>query len=114
MIAELAEEYSDAILHVTTRQDVQLDLRPHRRHAHPTRLWLPSDNPDYREACGTACATSPPARWPGVCHTEAFDYDALRRRASSASCSATPDWPGLGGEVQACVLWAARACAAAG
>src|SRR5437899_7444539 len=32
-LAELAEEYSDGIAHVTTRQDFQLHLIPHRGHA---------------------------------------------------------------------------------
>lgn len=72
VIAELAEEYSDDILHITTRQDIQL------------HFVVIDDTPDLmrrlaavgittRDACGnsvrnvTACPTA------GVCHTEAFD-----------------------------------------
>ena len=71
-MADLAEEYSDGILHITTRQDVQL---------HFVQI---DDTPDLmrrlaavgittREACGnsvrnvTACPRS------GVCSTETFD-----------------------------------------
>lgn len=72
VLAELAEEYSDGILHITTRQDVQL----HFVHIDDTPTLmrrLAAVGITTREACGnsvrnvTACPTS------GVCHGEAFD-----------------------------------------
>lgn len=72
VIADCAEEYSDAILHVTTRQDIQLHFiniedtpDMHRRMA--------AAGVTTREACGnswrnvTACPLS------GICRDEAFD-----------------------------------------
>ena len=72
VLADLAEEYSDSILHITTRQDVQL----HYVHIDDTpeiMYRLASVGITTREACGnsvrnvTACPVS------GVCNTEAFD-----------------------------------------
>ena len=71
-MADLAEEYSDSILHVTTRQDIQL----HFIHIDDTPALmrrLAAVNITTREACGnsvrniTACPRS------GVCHDEGFD-----------------------------------------
>ena len=64
VMAELAEEYSDGILHVTTRQDVQL----HYVHIDDTPdadapAGRGRTSPPARRAA-TACATSPPARSP--------------------------------------------------
>lgn len=72
VLAELADEYSDGILHITTRQDFQL----HYIHIEDTpdlMRRLASENITTREACGntvrniTACPLS------GVCHDEVFD-----------------------------------------
>ncbi len=72
VLAELAEEYSDAICHVTTRQDIQL----HFVHIEDTPTIfrrLAAVGITTREACGnsvrnvTACPKS------GVCKTETFD-----------------------------------------
>jgi sulfite reductase (ferredoxin) len=72
VLAELAEEYSDAICHVTTRQDIQL----HFVHIEDTPTIfrrLAAAGITTREACGnsvrnvTACPKS------GVCKTETFD-----------------------------------------
>jgi sulfite reductase (ferredoxin) len=72
VLAELAEEYSDDILHVTTRQDIQL----HFIHIDDTPdlfRRLAAVGITTREACGnsvrnvTACPTA------GVCRGEAFD-----------------------------------------
>jgi len=72
VLAELAEEYSDGILHVTTRQDIQL---------HFVQL---DDAPDLmrrlgavgittREACGNAVRNVSACPFAGTCHTESFD-----------------------------------------
>lgn len=72
VLADLAEEYSDAICHITTRQDIQL----HYLHIDDTpdlMRRLAAAGITTREACGntvrnvTACPLS------GVCHTETFD-----------------------------------------
>ena len=72
VLADLAEEYSDAICHVTTRQDIQL----HYIHIDDTpdlMRRLAAVGITTREACGnsvrnvTACPVS------GCCQTEAFD-----------------------------------------
>ena len=86
-LAAISEEYSDQILHVTTRQDIQL----HFVHIEDTpdlmrRLALVGIT--TREACDnsvrnvTACSLS------GVCQTESFDVTPTRTR-SHTSCSAT-------------------------
>ncbi|MCC6301418.1 MAG: nitrite/sulfite reductase [Gammaproteobacteria bacterium] len=72
VLADVAEEYSDAICHITTRQDVQLHYI-HIDDAPDLMRRLASVNITTREACGnsvrnvTACALA------GVCRCEAFD-----------------------------------------
>jgi sulfite reductase (ferredoxin) len=72
LMADLAEEYSDCILHVTTRQDIQLHFI-HIEDAPDLMRRLGSVGITTREACGnsirnvTACPIS------GVCKDEAFD-----------------------------------------
>src|SRR5277367_4270901 len=72
VLAELAEEYSDAICHITTRQDIQL---------HFVNI---EDTPDIfrrlaavgittREACGNSVRNVTACPLAGVCKTEAFD-----------------------------------------
>ena len=71
-LAELAEDYSDGILHITTRQDFQL---------HFVSI---DDTPDLmrrlgavgittREACGNSVRNVTACPLAGVCHTETFD-----------------------------------------
>lgn len=75
VIAELAEEYSDGILHVTTRQDVQL----HYVHIDDTpdlMRRLASVGITTREACGNGVRNLTACPLAGVCHTEAFDTTA--------------------------------------
>ena len=78
VLADLAEEYSDGILHITTRQDVQL----HYVHIEDTpdlMRRLAAVDITTREACGnsirnvTACPIS------GVCKTETFDATPYTR-----------------------------------
>ena len=72
LLADLAEEYSDDILHVTTRQDIQL---------HYVRI---DDTPDLmrrlasvgittREACGNSVRNVTGCPLAGVCRDQAFD-----------------------------------------
>ncbi len=72
VMADLAEEYSDSILHVTTRQDIQLhfvhiDDTPdmHRR--------LAAARITTREACGNSVRNVTGCPIAGVCADEAFD-----------------------------------------
>ena len=71
-LSEVAEEYSDRILHVTTRQDIQLhfvhiDDTPdmHRR--------LAAVGITTREACGNTVRNVTACPAAGVCRTESFD-----------------------------------------
>ena len=72
VLADLSEEYSDAICHITTRQDIQL---------HFVQI---DDAPDLfrrlaavgittREACGNSVRNVTACPLAGVCKTEAFD-----------------------------------------
>lgn len=72
VLAELAEEYSDSILHVTTRQDIQL------------HFVVIDDTPDLmrrlaavgittREACGNSVRNVTACQFAGVCSDQAFD-----------------------------------------
>jgi len=72
VLAEVAEEYSDRILHVTTRQDIQLhfvhiDDTPdmHRR--------LAAVGITTREACGNTVRNVTACPYAGVCREEKFD-----------------------------------------
>ncbi|MDA0267268.1 MAG: nitrite/sulfite reductase [Cyanobacteria bacterium] len=72
VLADIAEEYADCILHITTRQDFQLhfislDDTPdmHRR--------LASVGITTREACGNSVRNVTACPLAGVCRDEAFD-----------------------------------------
>lgn len=71
-LADLAEEYSDSICHVTTRQDIQLHF-VHIEDTPDLMRRLAAVGITTQEACGnvvrnvTACPRS------GVCHDESFD-----------------------------------------
>lgn len=71
-LADLAEEYSDAICHITTRQDIQLHF-VHIEETPDLMRRLAAVGITTQEACGnvvrnvTACPRS------GVCHDEPFD-----------------------------------------
>ncbi len=72
VIADLAEEYSDSILHVTTRQDFQL----HYIHIEDTpdlMRRLAAVGITTREACGNSVRNITACPLAGVCHTESFD-----------------------------------------
>lgn len=72
VMAELAEEYSDAIAHVTTRQDFQL----HFVHIDDTPALmrrLAAVGITTREACGNSVRNVTACPFSGVCNTESFD-----------------------------------------
>ncbi|HXJ93468.1 MAG TPA: nitrite/sulfite reductase [Terriglobia bacterium] len=71
-LAELAEEYSDGIAHVTTRQDVQL----HYVHIDDTPTLmrrLAAARITTREACGNSVRNVTACPYAGVCPDEVFD-----------------------------------------
>jgi len=72
LLADLAEEYSDSILHVTTRQDIQL----HYVHIEDTpdlMRRLAAVGITTREACGNAVRNVTACPTAGVCAGETFD-----------------------------------------
>ncbi|MFO7177556.1 MAG: nitrite/sulfite reductase [Pseudomonadota bacterium] len=71
-ICELAEEYSDQILHVTTRQDVQLHF-VHIEDTPDIMRRLAAVGLTTREACGNSVRNVTACPLTGVCHDEAFD-----------------------------------------
>ena len=72
LLADVAEEYADSILHITTRQDFQL----HFIHIDDTPALmrrLAAVGITTREACGNSVRNITACPIAGVCHTEAFD-----------------------------------------
>jgi sulfite reductase (ferredoxin) len=72
VLAELAEEYSDSIAHITTRQDVQL----HYVHIEDTPAImrrLAAVGITTREACGNTIRNVTACPIAGVCRTQVFD-----------------------------------------
>src|SRR4051794_26517415 len=72
VLAELAEEYSDGICHITTRQDFQL----HFVHIDDTPdifRRLAAVGITTREACGNSVRNVTACPLAGVCNTESFD-----------------------------------------
>jgi sulfite reductase (ferredoxin) len=72
VIAELAEEYSDGILHVTTRQDIQLHYI-HIENCPSMFRRLAAVGITTREACGNSVRNVTACPIAGVCREEAFD-----------------------------------------
>ncbi len=72
VLAELAEEYSDRILHITTRQDIQLHF-VHIDDAPDLFRRLAAVGITTREACGNSVRNVTACPLAGVCNTEAFD-----------------------------------------
>jgi sulfite reductase (ferredoxin) len=80
-LAELAEEYSDGIAHITTRQDVQL----HYVHIDDTPTImrrLAAARVTTREACGNTVRNVTACPFAGVCRDEAFDVTPYARALS--------------------------------
>jgi sulfite reductase (ferredoxin) len=72
VLAELAEEYSDAICHITTRQDIQLHFVSIDDTPDMFRR-LASVGITTREACGNSVRNVTACPLAGVCNTESFD-----------------------------------------
>src|ERR1039457_1864253 len=80
-LADLAEEYSDGIAHVTTRQDFQL----HYVHIDDTPSLmrrLGAANITTREACGNSVRNVTACPYAGVCPDEVFDVTPYSRALS--------------------------------
>ncbi len=72
VLAELAEEYSDGIAHITTRQDVQLHF-VHIEDTPSVMRRLAAVGITTREACGNTVRNVTSCPLGGVCRDEAFD-----------------------------------------
>src|SRR3954467_14172079 len=72
VLAELAEEYSDSICHITTRQDVQLHF-VHIEDTPQIFRRLAAVGITSREACGNSVRNVTACPLAGVCRTETFD-----------------------------------------
>ena len=72
VLADLAEEYSDRIVHITTRQDVQLHY-VHIEDVPSIFRRLAAVGITTREACGNSVRNVTACPLAGVCNTEAFD-----------------------------------------
>ncbi len=71
-LADLAEEYSDCILHITTRQDMQLHF-VHIEDTPDLMRRLAAVGITTREACGNSVRNVTACPFAGVCRTEPFD-----------------------------------------
>ncbi|MFQ5425661.1 MAG: nitrite/sulfite reductase [Gaiellales bacterium] len=71
-LADVAEEYSNGILHITTRQDVQLHF-VHIEDTPDLMRRLAAVGITTREACGNSVRNITACPLAGVCKTEAFD-----------------------------------------
>ncbi len=69
---DLAEEYSDQILHVTTRQDIQLHFI-HLDDTPDLMRRLAATGITTREACGNSVRNVTACQYSGVCRGETFD-----------------------------------------
>ena len=72
VLAEIAEEYADGILHITTRQDFQLHF-VHIEDTPASMRRLAAVGITTREACGNSVRNVTACPIAGVCRTEAFD-----------------------------------------
>ncbi len=78
VMAELAEEYSDGIAHVTTRQDFQLHFI-HIDDVIALQRRLAAVGITTREACGNSVRNVTACPFSGVCRTESFDVTPYAR-----------------------------------
>src|SRR5947208_5623587 len=72
VLAELADEYSDGILHITTRQDFQLHF-VHIEDTPDLMRRLAAVGITTREACGNSVRNVTACPYAGVCSTQSFD-----------------------------------------
>ena len=78
VLADLAEEYSDGISHITTRQDIQLHFI-HMVDTPDLMRRLAAVGITTREACGNSVRNVTTCPVAGVCHTQAFDVTPYAR-----------------------------------
>jgi sulfite reductase (ferredoxin) len=78
VLAELADDYSDGILHVTTRQDFQLHF-VHIEDTPDLMRRLAAVGVTTREACGNTVRNVTACPLAGVCAGEAFDVTPYAR-----------------------------------
>jgi sulfite reductase (ferredoxin) len=93
-LADLAEEYSDSVLHVTTRQDFQL----HYVHIDDTPTImrrLASVGITTREACGNSVRNVTACPLAGVCRDEIFDVTPYAK-STAQFLLGHPDAQGFG------------------
>ncbi len=81
VMAELAEEYSDGIAHVTTRQDFQLHF-VHLEDTPALMRRLAAARITTREACGNSVRNVTGCPYMGVCPDEPFDVTPYARALS--------------------------------
>jgi sulfite reductase (ferredoxin) len=77
-LSDVAEEYSDGILHVTTRQDIQLHF-VHIEDTPDMSRRLAAVGITTREACGNTVRNVTACPYAGVCQGEAFDVTPYAR-----------------------------------
>jgi sulfite reductase (ferredoxin) len=94
VLAELAEEYADGVLHVTTRQDFQLHF-VHIDDTPDLMRRLAAVGITTREACGNSIRNVTACPLSGVCHTETFDVTPYAKAASKFMLG-HPDAQGFG------------------
>ena len=80
-LADLAEEYSDEICHITTRQDVQLHFI-HVEDSPDLMRRLAAVGVTTREACGNSVRNVTACPLSGVCTTESFDVTPYAKACS--------------------------------
>jgi sulfite reductase beta subunit-like hemoprotein len=78
VLAELAEEYSDGIAHITTRQDFQLHY-VHLEDTPAIMRRLAAVGITTREACGNTVRNVTACPLTGVCQSEVFDVTPYAR-----------------------------------
>jgi sulfite reductase (ferredoxin) len=78
VMAEVAEEYSDGIAHVTTRQDFQLHFI-HIENTPTIMRRLASVGITTREACGNSVRNVTACPFAGICQDQAFDVTPYSR-----------------------------------
>ncbi len=80
-IAEVAQKYARGLMHLTTRQDIQIhwvDLK----HVHEILSAYAEAGITTREACGNSVRNITSCPFAGICPKQAFDVSALARRTS--------------------------------
>src|SRR6516162_1362699 len=81
ILADLAEEYSDSVIHITTRQDFQFHF-VHIEDTPTLMRRLAAVGITTREACGNSVRNVTACPLAGVCRTEVFDVIPYARASS--------------------------------